>query len=71
MSITRTDATDRLAREHVLVIGLLLVATFVVILNETVISVAIPVLQEQLGVPPSVGQWLTTVFMLTMAVVIP
>ncbi|GAA1455911.1 MDR family MFS transporter [Williamsia maris] len=71
MTITRTDATDRLTRDHVLVIGLLLVATFVVILNETVMSVAIPVLQEQLGVPPSVGQWLTTVFMLTMAVVIP
>jgi DHA2 family lincomycin resistance protein-like MFS transporter len=34
-------------------------------------SIAIPVLQVELGVPPSVGQWLTTAFMLTMAVVIP
>ncbi|MGZ8179169.1 MDR family MFS transporter [Williamsia sp. SKLECPSW1] len=61
----------RLPREHVVVIAVLLIATFVVILNETVMSVAIPVLQRDLGVPPSVGQWLTTAFMLTMAVVIP
>ncbi|GAA2051487.1 MDR family MFS transporter [Williamsia deligens] len=66
-----TIADDRLSREHVVVIAVLLIATFVVILNETVMSVAVPVLQRDLGVPPSVGQWLTTAFMLTMAVVIP
>ncbi|WP_124711192.1 MDR family MFS transporter [Gordonia insulae] len=64
-------ADDRLSRENLVVIGVLLVASFVVILNETVMSIAIPVLQRDLGVPPSVGQWLTTAFMLTMAVVIP
>ncbi|WP_072736941.1 DHA2 family efflux MFS transporter permease subunit [Rhodococcus triatomae] len=58
-------------RRHLLVIGVLLVASFVVILNETVMTIAIPVLQTELGVQPSVGQWLTTAFMLTMAVVIP
>jgi DHA2 family lincomycin resistance protein-like MFS transporter len=67
----RAVSGDRLSREHVVVIAVLLVATFVVILNETVMSVAVPVLQRDLGVPPSVGQWLTTAFMLTMAVVIP
>ncbi|MGJ9412630.1 DHA2 family efflux MFS transporter permease subunit [Aeromicrobium sp. CF4.19] len=61
----------RLSREHALVIGVLLVSSFVVILNETVMSVAIPVLQDELGVPPSTGQWLTTAFLLTMGVVIP
>lgn len=66
-----TTGSGALPREHVLVIATLLVASFVVILNETVMSVAIPVLQEDLGVPPSTGQWLTTAFMLTMAVVIP
>ncbi|NLU83816.1 MDR family MFS transporter [Rhodococcus sp. HNM0569] len=62
---------ERLSRPHVLLIAVLLVAAFVVVLNETVMSVAIPVLQTELGVAPSVGQWLTTAFMLTMAVVIP
>jgi len=63
--------SDKLSPQHRWVIGILMVSAFTVILNETVMSVALPVLQEDLGVPPSVGQWLTTAFMLTMAVVIP
>nr|WP_238559009.1 MDR family MFS transporter [Rhodococcus rhodnii] len=65
------DTGTAIPRRHLLLIGVLLVASFVVILNETVMSVAIPVLQNDLGVEPAVGQWLTTGFMLTMAIVIP
>jgi DHA2 family lincomycin resistance protein-like MFS transporter len=53
------------------VIGVLLVSTFVVILNETIMTVALPVLLIDLQVQASVGQWLTAGFLLTMAVVIP
>ncbi len=53
------------------VIAVLLVSTFVVILNETIMVVALPVLLTDLQVEPSVGQWLTAGFLLTMAVVIP
>lgn len=53
------------------VIAVLLVAAFVAILNETIISVAIPVLMHDLGIDASTGQWLSTAFMLTLAVVIP
>ena len=60
-----------LAARNRLVINILLVSTFVVILNETVMSVAIPRLMESLAVPASAAQWLTTAFLLTMAVVIP
>ncbi|WP_159793114.1 MDR family MFS transporter [Puerhibacterium puerhi] len=63
--------SDKLPREHVTVIALLLVAAFVVILNETTMSVALPPIMADLGVTAATGQWLTTVFMLTMAVVIP
>ena len=52
-------------------IAVLLVSTFVVILNETIMSVALPVLLTDLQVDASVGQWLTAGFLLTMAVVIP
>ncbi|MCU1569480.1 MAG: multidrug resistance transporter, superfamily protein [Naasia sp.] len=62
---------ERLPRHHRNVIAVLMIAAFTVILNETVMSVALPVLQEDLGIGPSIGQWLTTAFMLTMAVVIP
>nr|WP_232057506.1 DHA2 family efflux MFS transporter permease subunit [Agromyces terreus] len=53
------------------VIWLLLAATFVVILNETIMGVAIPHLVVDLGITIAAAQWLTTAFMLTMAVVIP
>jgi MFS transporter, DHA2 family, lincomycin resistance protein len=53
------------------VIAILLVAAFVVILNETIMSVALPRLMVDLGISPRTVQWLTTAFMLTMAVVIP
>lgn len=53
------------------VIWLLLVAAFVAILNETTMGIAIPHLNTDLGIPPELGQWLTSAFMLTMAIVIP
>ena len=53
------------------VIALLLSATFVVILNETIMSVAIPKLMDDLHIDALAAQWLSTAFMLTMAVVIP
>jgi len=53
------------------VIGILLIAAFVVIFNETVMSVALPRLMTDLHISAGTGQWLTTAFMLTMAVLIP
>ena len=53
------------------VIWLLLAAAFVAILNETTMGVAIPDLIDDLGITALAAQWLTTAFMLTMAVVIP
>ncbi|MBB4736426.1 DHA2 family lincomycin resistance protein-like MFS transporter [Micrococcus cohnii] len=52
-------------------IGLLVSAAFVVILNETIMSVAISRLMDQFAVSAATAQWLSTGFMLTMAVVIP
>ncbi|WP_367130173.1 DHA2 family efflux MFS transporter permease subunit [Saccharothrix sp. HUAS TT1] len=60
-----------LSRGDRAVIGVLLVATFVVILNETIMGVALPVLLTELNVTAAVGQWLTAGFLLTMSVVIP
>ncbi|TBN56814.1 DHA2 family efflux MFS transporter permease subunit [Glaciihabitans arcticus] len=60
-----------LAKRNNLVISLLLGSAFVVILNETIMNVALPRIMEDLGIAPSVGQWLTTAFLLTMAIVIP
>jgi DHA2 family lincomycin resistance protein-like MFS transporter len=62
---------NRMSRESVTVIVTLLVATFVVILNETIMNVALQRLMVDLKVDPPTVQWLSTGFMLTMAVVIP
>lgn len=52
-------------------IGLLLASTFVVILNETILIGALPQLVHDLDLTPTSAQWLTSGFLLTMAVVIP
>jgi DHA2 family lincomycin resistance protein-like MFS transporter len=62
---------EKLSRESVTIIATLLVATFVVILNETIMNVALQRLMVDLGVTAPTVQWLSTGFMLTMAVVIP
>ncbi|MBB6406445.1 MDR family MFS transporter [Arthrobacter sp. AZCC_0090] len=64
-------ASDKMSRESVTVIVTLLVATFVVILNETIMNVALQRLMTDLNVDAPTVQWLSTGFMLTMAVVIP
>ncbi|NYD65513.1 DHA2 family efflux MFS transporter permease subunit [Agromyces atrinae] len=64
------ETVDHSARNN-RVIWLLLAAAFVVILNETIMGVAIPHLKVDLGIDSIAAQWLTTAFMLTMAVVIP
>ncbi len=53
------------------VVFTMLVATFVVILNETIMNVALPRLMTELSVGASTVQWLSTAFLLTMAVTIP
>ncbi|GGK91467.1 MFS transporter [Sphaerisporangium melleum] len=52
-------------------IPLLVLATFVVILNETIMINAIPKLMGALQITEQTAQWLSTAFMLTMAAVIP
>ena len=52
-------------------ITVLVVSAFVMILNETLLSVALPVLMDDLSITAVTAQWLSTGFMLTMAVVIP
>ncbi|MCF4120425.1 DHA2 family efflux MFS transporter permease subunit [Antribacter sp. KLBMP9083] len=64
-------APDRLPRESFVVIALLMASAFTVILNETTMGVALPPIMDDLNITATTGQWLTTAFMLTMAVVIP
>lgn len=69
--VADTPVEQGIPRQIKLVLGVLLVAAFVMILNETVMGVALPQLMDQFSVTAATVQWLTTGFMLTMAVVIP
>src|SRR6218665_1220570 len=69
-SSVREDEQSFGPREQ-LAIWLLLASAFVVILNETIMGVALPRLMDDLGITAAAGQWLTTAFLLTMSVVIP
>ncbi len=70
-SPTAAPVAHVLRPEESRIIWLLLAAAFVAILNETTMGVAIPHLIGDLGITAVAAQWLTTAFMLTMAVVIP
>jgi DHA2 family lincomycin resistance protein-like MFS transporter len=61
----------RLDPRNRVVLTILLISTFVVFLNETILGVALPQIMDQLHIQASTGQWLSTAYMLTMAIVIP
>ena len=54
---------------EVVVIAVLAVSAFIV--NEMVMGVALPQVMDELGITAATGQWLTTAYALTMAVIIP
>lgn len=64
------DARPR-GRRTPTVIRLLVLATFVVILNETIMINAIPRLMQDMKVSDRTAQWVSTAFMLAMAALIP
>ncbi|MGP5049234.1 MDR family MFS transporter [Glutamicibacter sp. BW77] len=53
------------------IIGALALAAFLMIMNETVLTVALPAIMADMDISASAGQWLTTGFLVTMSVVIP
>jgi DHA2 family lincomycin resistance protein-like MFS transporter len=70
-AIPAPPASERLPRRTLTVLAVLLVGAFVVILNETAMNVALSRIMSDLHITERTAQWLTTGFMLTMAVVIP
>lgn len=79
------DVTDRPGTDHSgtgdvgtapaarsgLVLGVLVLAAVVMLLNETLLAVALPYIMRDYGITAATAQWLSTGYMLTMAIVIP
>lgn len=67
----RSDGAPEFGAREQTAIWVLLGSAFVVMLNETIMGVALPPLMDALDISAAAGQWLTTAFLLTMSVVIP
>jgi DHA2 family lincomycin resistance protein-like MFS transporter len=63
--------TKRLSPGEVLTISVLVFSAFVAFLSEMVVGVALPQIMDDLDITATTGQWLTTGYALTLAVVIP
>lgn len=66
-----TTPVKRLSPGEVVTIVVLAFSAFVAFLSEMVMGVALPHVMSDLGVSATTGQWLTTGYALTLAVIIP
>lgn len=64
-------AGDKLPRDVVVVLSILLFTAFVMMLNETTLAVALPAMMADYSITAATAQWLLTGFMLTLAIVMP
>lgn len=54
-----------------LIVSVLLAATFVALLNQTLLIVALPPVMAEFHIEASIAQWITTAFLLTSGVMVP
>jgi DHA2 family lincomycin resistance protein-like MFS transporter len=69
--VTEPTTTERLSSAGVLTISVLIFSAFVALLSELVMGVALPQIMDDLDITATTGQWLTTGYALTLAVIIP
>ena len=60
-----------ITRKEALVVAIIITGGFVTILNQTVMSPALPSIMTDFNITPAVGQWLTSVFLLVNGLMIP
>lgn len=68
---TGADPAAAARARPMLIIGVMVVTVFVMILNETIVSIALPDLASTMSVSASTVQWLVSGFLIMTAVVIP
>lgn len=61
----------KLTRKQFLMLAVMVFGTFVAILNQTVVTPALPSIMVETGVDASMAQWLTTGFTLVNAIMVP
>ncbi|SHI94004.1 drug resistance transporter, EmrB/QacA subfamily [Clostridium cavendishii DSM 21758] len=58
-------------RERNLIVIIIIVGSFLTSLNQTVLTSALPTIMKDFNIDANIGQWLTTVYLLILGVIIP
>lgn len=61
----------KLSRSQMLMLGVLIFGTFITVLNQTVVTPALPSIMKEMNIGAATAQWLTTGFTLVNAIMIP
>ena len=68
----RKGAFDlKLARHQIIMLVVMIFGTFVTVLNQTLVTPALPSIMTEMSVDAATAQWLTTGFTLVNAIMIP
>ncbi len=70
-TMTQAEKTDKLTRAQLMTVVTMMTGTFLIILNQTLLSPVLPVLMTDFSIDATTVQWLTSGYSLVMAVVIP
>lgn len=62
---------QKIPGQAILIIGILVFTTFIMMLNETALAVALPDIMAEFGIGAATAQWALTGVMLTMAIMMP
>ena len=60
-----------LSKNSLFIIAIIISGGFITILNQTILSPALPSIMREFGITASSGQWLTTGFMLVNGIMVP
>lgn len=58
-------------RERNIIVAIIIVGSFLTSLNQTVLTSALPTIMKDFNIDANIGQWLTTVYLLVLGVIIP
>lgn len=61
----------KLTKKQLITVAVMIFGTFVTVLNQTIVTPALPTIMEEMSVDAATAQWLTTGFTLVNAIMIP
>ena len=68
---TTAASTHKASRHEITIIGVVLAGAFLAILNQTVLSPALPKLMETFSINAGMAQWVTSIYLLVNGIMVP